>query len=78
MDRSLRPLFPYGFFYESQIINTITSFDGDHDADVLAVNAASAALTVSDIPFNGPVGAVRIGYLGMISSCSVFLLPSYN
>ncbi|XP_071159714.1 polyribonucleotide nucleotidyltransferase 1, mitochondrial-like isoform X1 [Mytilus edulis] len=63
IDRSLRPLFPAGFNYETQIICNLMAVDGDHDPEVLSINAASAALALSDIPFNGPVGAVRIGYV---------------
>ena len=60
-DRPLRPLFPKGYFYETQIISVLLSADGEHDPDILSINGASAALMVSDIPFDGPVGAVRIG-----------------
>src|ERR1700745_2216564 len=59
--RPLRPLFPEGFRNETQVISLVLSADTDNDPDVLAINAASAALTLSDIPFHGPVGAVRIG-----------------
>ncbi len=60
-DRPLRPLFPKGYYYDTQIVALLLSADGQNDADVLAMNGASAALTVSDIPFQGPVGAVRVG-----------------
>jgi polyribonucleotide nucleotidyltransferase len=60
-DRPLRPLFPKGYFYDTQIITTLLSADGQNDPDMLSINGASAALMVSDIPFKGPVGAVRIG-----------------
>jgi len=60
-DRPLRPLFPKGYLYDTQIITVLLSADGEHDPDMLSINGASAALMVSDIPFNGPVGAVRIG-----------------
>ncbi len=60
-DRPLRPLFPKGYFYDTQIISILLSADGENDPDILSINGASAALTVSDIPFAGPVGAVRIG-----------------
>jgi polyribonucleotide nucleotidyltransferase len=60
-DRPLRPLFPKGYFYDTQIIATVLSADGEHDPDILTINGASAALMVSDIPFAGPVGAVRVG-----------------
>tara|TARA_R110002096_G_scaffold147671_25_gene307867 strand:- start:4029 stop:6290 length:2262 start_codon:yes stop_codon:yes gene_type:complete len=60
-DRPLRPLFPKGYLYDTQIIAVLLSADGENDADVLSMNGASAALAVSDIPFAGPVGAVRVG-----------------
>jgi polyribonucleotide nucleotidyltransferase len=61
IDRPLRPLFPQGYFYDTQIISILLSADGQNDPDILAVNGASAALTISDIPFAGPIGAVRVG-----------------
>jgi polyribonucleotide nucleotidyltransferase len=61
IDRPLRPLFPQGYFYDTQIISILLSADGENDPDILALNAASAALCVSDIPFSGPIGAVRVG-----------------
>lgn len=64
IDRSLRPLFPAGFLCETQIICNLLAVDGNHDPDVLCINAASAALTMSDIPWNGPVAAVRVGLYG--------------
>src|SRR5277367_3997459 len=60
-DRPLRPLFPKGYLYDTQIITTLLSADGENDPDILSINGASAALMVSDIPFGGPVGAVRVG-----------------
>src|SRR5712692_1626996 len=60
-DRPLRPLFPAGYLYDTQIISILLSADGENDPDILAINGASAALCVSDIPFNGPIGAVRVG-----------------
>jgi polyribonucleotide nucleotidyltransferase len=60
-DRPLRPLFPKGYLYDTQIITTLLSADGENDPDILSINGASAALMVSDIPFDGPVGAVRVG-----------------
>jgi polyribonucleotide nucleotidyltransferase len=60
-DRPLRPLFPQGYFYDTQVISLLLSADGENDPDILAINGASAALCVSDIPFAGPIGAVRIG-----------------
>src|SRR6266853_940790 len=61
IDRPLRPLFPSGYFYDTQIISILLSADGENDPDILAINGASAALSVSDIPFAGPIGAVRVG-----------------
>lgn len=60
-DRPLRPLFPNGYLYDTQIITLLLSADGQNDPDILSINGASAALCVSDIPFGGPVGAVRVG-----------------
>jgi polyribonucleotide nucleotidyltransferase len=60
-DRPLRPLFPQGYFYDTQVISLLLSADGQNDPDILAMNGASAALCVSDIPFAGPIGAVRVG-----------------
>ena len=59
-DRPIRTLFPEGFHREVQINNMLMSCDGTLDTDVLSVNAASAALTLTDLPFDGPIGAVRI------------------
>jgi len=61
-DRPLRPAFPDGFRNETQIVLTILGVDGENPHDVIAINAASAALMVSGIPFDGPVGAVRMAY----------------
>ncbi|KAK0098186.1 hypothetical protein PV326_010620 [Microctonus aethiopoides] len=63
VDRSLRPLFPDGYCYETQIMCNILAIDGINSPDVLAINAASASLAVSDIPWNGPVAAVRVGLI---------------
>jgi polyribonucleotide nucleotidyltransferase len=63
VDRPLRPLFPKGFRNDVQIIVTPLSADQENDPDVLAINGASAALTISEIPFDGPVGAVRVGLI---------------
>jgi polyribonucleotide nucleotidyltransferase len=59
-DRPLRPLFPKGYFYDTQVISVLLSADGENDPDILSINGASAALCVSDIPFAGPIGAVRV------------------
>ncbi|MDD4341493.1 MAG: polyribonucleotide nucleotidyltransferase, partial [Kiritimatiellae bacterium] len=60
-DRPIRPLFAEGYYNEVQINNTLMTTDGIYESDVLSVNAASAALTLSELPFNGPLGAVRVG-----------------
>jgi polyribonucleotide nucleotidyltransferase len=62
-DRPLRPLFPKGFYNEVQIIQTILSVDHEHQPDIIGIIGASAALTISDIPFDDPIGACRIGYV---------------
>lgn len=62
-DRPLRPLFPKGFMNEVQVIGILLSTDGNNEPDILMVNAASAALMISDVPWNGPVGCVRIGQI---------------
>src|SRR3979411_2456797 len=61
IDRPVRPMFAEGFKCETQIIAFVLSADPDNDPDVLGINGASAALTLSDIPFLGPIGAVRVG-----------------
>lgn len=62
-DRPLRPLFPKGYLYDTQIVALMLAADGENDADVLAMNGASAALCISDIPFAGPIGAVRVAHV---------------
>ncbi|MBM3133505.1 MAG: polyribonucleotide nucleotidyltransferase, partial [Chloroflexi bacterium] len=62
-DRALRPLFPKGFHREVQIVATVFSADQENDPDILLIIGASAALGLSEIPFSGPVSAVRIGYV---------------
>jgi len=61
IDRPLRPLFPPGYRMETQVIALVLSADGENDPDILAINGASAALVLSDIPFYNPIGAVRVG-----------------
>lgn len=63
IDRPIRPLFPEGFLNEVQVVCTVLSYDGKNDSDTLAMVAASAALSVSGIPFNGPIAALRVGIL---------------
>lgn len=60
-DRPIRPLFPKGYAFETQVIVTVLSMDKINDPDVLAINGASAALMISDIPFEGPIACVRVG-----------------
>jgi len=62
-DRSIRPLFPKGLRHDIQVIVTALSADQEHYLDILAIIGASAALTISNVPFAGPVGAVRVGYI---------------
>src|SRR5215467_13572670 len=64
IDRPVRPMFEDGFKCETQVIAFVLSADTENDPDVVAINAASAALTISDIPFLGPIGAVRVGLIG--------------
>lgn len=61
VDRTIRPLFNSRMRNEVQVITTVLSYDGENDSDLVAMIAASAALTLSDIPWNGPIGAVRVG-----------------
>jgi polyribonucleotide nucleotidyltransferase len=63
IDRSIRPLFPDGFRQEVQVMTQVLSFDGEHAAEILAMIAAFAAVHISKVPFEGALGAVRIGHL---------------
>jgi polyribonucleotide nucleotidyltransferase len=63
IDRPIRPLFPEAFRNETQVVAFVYSADKENDPDVLGINGASCALAMSDIPFHGPVGAVRIGFV---------------
>jgi polyribonucleotide nucleotidyltransferase len=63
IDRPLRPLFPEGFYNEINAIAQVLSYDGENEPDILAIVAASAAMTISGVPFMGPIGAARVGYL---------------
>jgi len=62
-DRSLRPLFPEGFFHDVAVQSVVLSSDGENDADVLSMLGASVALTISDVPFNGPMAGVRVAHI---------------
>ena len=64
IDRSIRPLFPEGFKHEVQVIATVLAMEDDNNPDVVALNGASLALCISEIPFDGPVGAVRVCKFG--------------
>jgi polyribonucleotide nucleotidyltransferase len=63
IDRPIRPLFPDGFYHEVQLVATVLSSNNEIDSDIPAMIGASAALALSGIPFNGPIGAARVGYL---------------
>jgi polyribonucleotide nucleotidyltransferase len=63
IDRPIRPLFPDGYFFDTQIIASVLSIGDESSMDLLGMIASSAALAISDIPFNGPVGAVRVGMI---------------
>jgi polyribonucleotide nucleotidyltransferase len=62
-DRPIRPLFPKGYKAEVQVITTVMSADQENDPDILSINGASAALMLSQIPWDGPIGAVRVGFI---------------
>lgn len=62
IDRPIRPLFPEGFYNEINVICQVLSYDGENEPDILAMVAASAALTLSGVPFMGPIGGARVGY----------------
>ncbi|QAY76797.1 polyribonucleotide nucleotidyltransferase [Sphingosinicella sp. BN140058] len=62
IDRPIRPLFPEGFYNEINVIAHVLSYDGENEPDIVAMIAASAALTISGVPFMGPIGAARVGY----------------
>jgi polyribonucleotide nucleotidyltransferase len=63
IDRPIRPLFPEGYFFDTQIIASVLSIGDESSMDLMGMISSSAALAISDIPFNGPIGAVRIGFL---------------
>src|SRR5690348_8019743 len=63
IDRPIRPLFPEGFYNEVLVIAQVLSYDGENEPDIVAMIAASAALTLSGVPFMGPIGAARVGYI---------------
>src|ERR1044072_5781503 len=63
IDRPIRPLFPEGFYNEVLVIAQVLSYDGENEPDILAMIAASTALTISGVPFMGPIGAARVGFV---------------
>ena len=63
IDRPIRPLFPEGFLNEVQVVCTVVSLDPECDPDIVAMIGVSAALALSGVPFNGPIGAARVGYI---------------
>ena len=63
IDRPIRPLFPEGFYNEINVICQVLSYDGENEPDIVALVAASAALTISGVPFMGPIGGARVGYV---------------
>src|SRR6266699_1674516 len=73
IDRPIRPMFAEGFKCETQVIAFVLSADSENDPDVVGINGASAALTISDIPFLGPIGAVRVGLV----NGSLTINPTY-
>jgi len=75
IDRPIRPLFPDGFLNEVQIIAVVLSSDGENDPDIFAVIGASAALSISDIPFEGPLGCCRVARL---NNNSYLIRPTQN
>lgn len=75
IDRSIRPMFPKALKKDVQVIVNVLSVDGVNDPDVLSINAVSAALAISKIPWNGPVAAVRIGDLKATSTTDLVVLP---
>lgn len=75
IDRPIRPLFPEGFLNEVQVICTVVSTDKKHDPDIVAMIGTSAALVISGIPFNGPIGGARVGYT---AETGYILNPSYE
>ena len=78
MDRPIRPLFPDGYIDECQIQAWVMSHDGENDADVLACNAASAALCLTDSPFEGPVATVRVGRIVTDEGETFVLNPTHT
>lgn len=70
IDRPIRPLFPDGYYHETQVIATVLSADNDHDPDTLGAIGASAALTISPYPFKGPIACVKVGRIDGVFICN--------
>ncbi|MBI3541505.1 MAG: polyribonucleotide nucleotidyltransferase, partial [Deltaproteobacteria bacterium] len=71
IDRPIRPLFPEGYFHDTQVIATVLSADAENETDVLAMIGASAALMLSDAPFLGPIAGVRVGRVNGVLRCNL-------
>lgn len=78
IDRSIRPLFPAGYKNEVQIIITVLSVDSENNPDIPAILATSAALAISDVPWDGPVGAVRVGFVPKNGDGSFIADPTHQ
>jgi len=78
IDRSIRPLFPEGYKNEVQVIITVLSVDAENDPDIPALCAASAALAISDIPWDGPVGSMRIGFVPKNGNGDFIVNPTHQ
>ena len=78
VDRSIRPLFPEGYKNEIQVVITVLSVDAENDADIPALCATSAALSISKIPWQGPIGAVRMGFVPKNGDSAFLINPSYQ
>lgn len=76
IDRSIRPLFPKEYKNEVQVVVTVLSVDGENEPDILALNAVSAALAMSKIPWNGPIGAIRMGHVKESEEGGAKFLPN--
>ena len=78
IDRSIRPLFPEGYKNEVQVVITVLSVDAENDADIPSICAVSAALSISEIPWQGPIGAVRMGFVSKNGDGAFITNPSYQ
>jgi len=78
IDRSIRPLFPEGYKNEIQVVITVLSVDSENSADIPAIGAVSAALAIADIPWEGPIGAVRVGFVPKNGEGVFIINPTYQ